>query len=157
MRRFLPLLLALTVFLLGACGTRSQAHGDLTVQLPDEFVDLSDESFASDFDFLYQGRGVAVAGIRESRQAVAAAYGQLDAQQYAALSMKLHGIPGDPVRTDGIWHFSYSAVSNGQQIAYLCAVYETEESFWLVQSYCPAEHYDAQIMWQYVCCVDLNR
>ena len=156
MRRFLPLLLALTILLLSACGAKTQTYGDLRIQLPGEFVDLSGESFAADFDFLYQGQGVAVAGIRESRLAVETAYGPLDAQKYAALSMKLHGIAGEPSLKDGIWHFSYSALSNTQQVTYLCAVYETAENLWLVQAYCPAEHYDADTMWQYVCSVDLR-
>ena len=157
-RRILPLLLALTILVFSACSTNSQTHGELTIYLPEEFVDLSEESYAAEFDFLYQNSAVAVAGIREAKATLPVLDGPPTVQYYAEMLMDHNDLPGRPEQKDGIWYFSYEAVSAGTPMTYICAVYDCVDCFWLVQTYCRSEAFPAQQahMWQYLSSVTID-
>ena len=83
-RRVAVILLALSLLLCCACGAQEQSHRELTLRLPKDFVDLSGESYAADFDFLYQNSAVAIAGIRESKYALPV----LDGHQVSSIMPK---------------------------------------------------------------------
>ena len=156
-RRIAAVLLVLSLLLCCGCSAQEQTHQELTLQLPKDFVDLSAEPYAEDFDFLYQNSAVAVAGIRESKASLLL----LDfpsAQYYAQIQMKRNDLPGQPEQKDGIWYFSYEAVSAGTPMTYICAVYECETCFWLVQTYCKSEAFPAQqeAMWEYLSSVTVD-
>ena len=157
-RRILPLLLALAVLALSACGADTQTHGEMTISLPEGFVDLSGENYAADFDFLYQNSTVAVAGIRETKAALPVLDGPPTVQYYAEMLMDHNDLPGQPEQKDGIWYFSYEAVSAGTPMTYICAVYECAECFWLVQTYCKTEAFPSQQanMWKYLSSVTVD-
>ena len=157
-RRAAFVLLALSLLFCCACGSRALHHQELTLSLPEDFVDLSAESYAAGYDFLYQNGAVAVAGIRESKAALSALDPELTAEKYAALQMQLNGLPGEPAQKEGLWYFSYEAVSAGASMTYLCAVYEGSQCFWLVQAYCKSGSFPAQEanMWQYLSAITLD-
>ena len=157
-RRVAVILLALSLLLCCACGAQEQSHRELTLRLPKDFVDLSGESYAADFDFLYQNSAVAIAGIRESKYALPVLDGPPSVQYYAEMLMDHNDLPGQPEQKDGIWHFSYEAVSAGTPMTYICAVYECTECFWLVQAYCKSEAFPAQqkAMWKYLSSVTVD-
>lgn len=157
-RRIAAILLILSLLLCCGCSAQEQVHQELMLHLPKDFVDLSGESYAADFDFLYQNSAVAVAGIRDSRDAIPILDSSMTAQGYAALQMYLNDLPGQPEQKDGIWYFSYEAVSAGTPITYICAVYECDACFWLVQAYCKSEAFPAQQanMWAYLTSVTVD-
>ena len=92
-RRILPLLLALAVLALSACGADTQTHGEMTISLPEGFVELSGENYAADFDFLYQNSTVAVAGIRETKAALPVHDGPPTVQYFAEMLMDHNHLP----------------------------------------------------------------
>ena len=157
-RRIAVILLVLSLLLCCGCSAQEQVHRELTLCLPKDFVDLSGEPYAADFDFLYQNNAVAVAGIRDSRESIPVLDSSTTAREYAALQMYLNDLPGQPEQKDGIWYFSYEAVSAGTPMTYICAVYECEACFWLVQAYCKSEAFPAQqeAMWEYLSAVTVD-
>ena len=152
-RRTVALTLLLLLLLFAGCSAQQQTHKDLSFTLPAGFEDRSAEAYAADFDFLYENGPVALSGIRETRQALEAYFGKVDAQRYARLVIALNQIESEPVQRNGIWCFSYEAVSGGVPMTYLCAIYEAEESLWQVQTYCATADLAAQqdAMWDLIC------
>ena len=141
MRKLLLLLLILCLCLTG-CGSKtamvSHSFEDLTIHLPEDYIDLSGEEFAQDLNFVFGKDPIAVNGHRE-KKATFAAYGlELDLQTYGDLLMKSNQVVGQLSEKDGIWQFSYA--SGG--FTYVVTVWETENAFWTVQAYCMTQEYN---------------
>ena len=149
------LILALCLFLLtGACTGCSVQHWryeELSFTLPGEFQNCSGESYAADFDFLFDNGTVAIAGIRETKQALQI-FGATDAKTYAQLVIDYNQLTCQPTQQDGLWCFSYEAVSHGTPMTYICTVYEAQQSFWQIQAYCETANYSANssAMWSLI-------
>ncbi len=143
----LSLILALALFT--GCSAQHWRYEELSFTLPGDFQNLDSESYAEDFDFLFDDGTVAIAGIRETKAAVTAAFGQISAEQYARLVIEGNELTCTPVQKNGLWCFSYEAVSNGTPMTYICAIHEAENSFWQVQAYCATADFAAQqdTMW----------
>ena len=150
-------LLLLTVLFAG-CAAKHQVHEDLSFDLPRGFEDRSAAPYAVEFDFLYDNGTVALSGIRETRQALSTYFGQLDAQQYAQLVIRLNGLTCEPAQKDGLWYFAYEAVSGGIPTTYLCAIYEAQDSLWQVQAYCATADFAAQqdTMWALITSMEVS-
>lgn len=149
MKKWIALFLVVSLCLT-ACGDKltldPRTHGDLTIGIPEDFIDLSQEDFAAGLDFIYGLDPMAVNGLREEK-AVLAAYGlDLDLQRYGELVIKGNNVESALSQRDGILTFTYEA--NGY--TYLVTLWETEAAFWTVQAYCPTADY-ARVqdqMWQ---------
>ena len=157
MRRTLSLLLAL-LLLAGICTGCSAQHWryeELSFTLPKDFVNCSGEPYAADFDFLFDNGTVAIAGIRETKQALAD-FGPLDGAAYAQLVIEYNGLTCESKKEGDTWCFSYEAVSHGKPMAYCCTIYEAENSFWQIQAYCATEDLPAQqaTMWELITSMD---
>ena len=140
MRKLIPLLLALSLFLSG-CGHEpaapSYAFDDLSIQIPEDYINLSDEDFAADLAFVFGKDPIALNGLREEKT-LFEAYGlELDLQRYADLIRMSNNVSAEVTQRDGIWTFSYE--SGG--FTYVVTLWETEDAFWTVQAYCPNENY----------------
>ena len=156
-RRIFALSLSL-ILLIGACTGCSVQHWryeELSFTLPADFENRTGESYAADFDFLYDDGTVAIAGIRETKQ-VLADFGPMDAARYAQLVIELNELTCQPEQKDGLWRFSYAAVSHGTPMTYICAVHEAENSFWQVQAYCATADFAARqdAMWDLITAMD---
>ena len=153
MRRALAFLLSLLLLTGICCGCSTQhwRYEELSFTLPGEFQNRSAESYAAEFDFLFDNGTVAIAGIRETRQALAA-FGALDAEAYTRLVITHNALTCQPVQRNGLWCFSYDAVSQGTPMTYICAIYEAEQSFWQIQAYCAAADFptNSDAMWDWV-------
>ncbi len=157
MRRALSLVLAL-LLLVGICTGCSSQHWryeELSFTLPSDFVNRSDAPYAADFDFLFEDSTVAIAGIRETRQALAD-FGALDGASYAQLLIDFNSLSCQPEKKGNIWCFSYEAISHGTPMTYCCAVYEAEHSFWQIQAYCATADFPAkqESMWKLISTMD---
>ena len=125
-----------------ACGkekvpTAAFTYEDLTIHLPENFIDLSEEAFASGLTFLHGLDPIAINGMREEK-ALFASYGlELDLEQYAKLVVLSNNLTIQPETKDGILMFSYEALSDGVSYTYVVTLWETQKAFWTVQSYCP--------------------
>ena len=153
----LVLSLLLLIASLTGCSAQHWRYEELSFTLPSDFQNCSGETYASEFDFLFDNGTVAIAGIRETRQALSW-FGELDARQYADLVLRINELSCDPVQKDGLWCFSYEAISHGVPMTYMCAIYEAEQSFWQVQAYCTAADFAAQEahMWKWILSMTTN-
>ena len=156
MRKLIALLLILVLCLSG-CGakesTASHTYGDLTIQIPSDYTDLSDEAFAANLDFVFGRDPIAVNGLREEK-ATFEAYGlQLSLEDYGTLLLKSNNVGGTLTQKDGIHTFSYTA----GDFTYVVTLWETEDAFWTVQAYCSAADYGSakDEMWQILSSVTL--
>ena len=142
MKKFILLLVVLSLCL-GGCGHEiaapSYAFEDLSIQIPEDYRNLSGEPFAEDLDFVFGKDPVALSGIREEK-ATFAAYGlDMDLQRYGDLLIRSNNVQTELIQTDGIWNFSY--VSG--DFTYVVTLWETKDAFWTVQAYCPTADYDS--------------
>ena len=158
-RRISLLILSLLLLAgsLNGCSAQHWRYEELSFTLPSSFQNCSGETYAAEFDFLFDNGTVAIAGIRETRQALSW-FGELDAQQYTDLVLRINELSCEPVQKDGLWCFTYEAVSHGVPMTYLCAVHEAKQSFWQVQAYCASADFAAQEkdMWQWLLSMDTN-
>ena len=148
--RKLILLLLVCSLCLAACGaeetTAPHAYEDLTIRIPTDYMELSDEEFAQGLSFVFGKDPIAVNGMQEEK-ATFEAYGlEIDLQRYGDLLMKSNNVRGSLEQKDSIWTFSYE--SSG--FTYVVTLWETEEAFWTVQAYCPTENYNkaSKEMWK---------
>lgn len=139
----LPLCLCMGLLACGKEETVSVPHTyeDLTISLPQDFIDLTEEAFASGLTFLQGLDPIAVNGMREEK-AIFENYGlELDLERYAKLVTLSNNLTVQPERKDGILTFSYEAISDGVAYTYVVTLWETEDAFWTVQAYCPTADY----------------
>ena len=139
--RKLILLLLVCVLCLTACGPEpaapSYAFDDLSIQIPEDYINLSDKEFASGLDFVFGLDPVAINGMREEK-ATFQAYGlEVDLERYGKLLIAANNVSSQLIQTDGIWNFSYAS----GDMTYVVTLWETEDAYWTVQGYCPTESY----------------
>ena len=149
MKKLFALILVLSLCLTG-CGTKpaapSYAFEDLSIQVPEDYINLSDEDFAADLAFVFGKDPIAVNGLREEK-ATFEAYGlSLDLESYGRFVILANNVSATLEQTDGIYTFSYTS----GDFTYVVTVWETETAFWTVQAYCPNENYGSvkDDMWE---------
>ena len=135
------LVLVLLFTTLAGCSNRKSTtytHDDLTITLPKDFIDLSDEDFAAELSFIYGQDPIAVNGLRESKSTFTAYGLEVDLERYGQLLISSNDVQAKLEHKDDILFFTYA--SNG--FTYVVTLRETEEAFWMVQAYCPTENYN---------------
>ena len=140
MKKLFAFLLVLSLCLTG-CGAKAaaptHAFEDLSIQIPEDYINLSDEDFAADLAFVFGKDPIALNGLREEK-ATFEAYGlELDLESYGKFVIMANNVTATLEQKDGIHTFSYE--SSG--FTYVVTVWETENAFWTVQAYCPNENY----------------
>lgn len=140
MKKIVSLFLVLSLLLAG-CAQKAPAAShtfeDLSIEIPENFINLSDEEFAAGLDFVFGLDPIAVNGLREEK-AIFEAYGlEMDLRRYAQLIVNSNNILAELEEKDGILTFSYDS----GDFTYVVTLWETERAFWTVQAYCPTEEY----------------
>ena len=141
MKRCTAVCLLLVLCLLGcsaANGTQVTCK-DLTLTLPDSYLDLSRETYAEEADFLYGRERLIVLGIGEKKSSLKVQ----TLEAYTALVLKGNSLTCTPEATGNGYRFSYDAPIGDTAYTYVTATYESPEHFWVIQCYCPAEHLEA--------------
>ncbi len=135
--------LVLAAALLTGCtgGEKTFTCGELTITLPAETQDLSKLEYAADYDFLYSFSEGAVLGFKQAKAPLETKFPGITAGRYAQLFMEAIELPGTVTEQDGLVTFSYTASAKGKDVTYLCGVFMSENSFWIIQFYCAAESY----------------
>ena len=140
MRKLIILLLICSLCLVG-CGaeetTAPHAYEDLTIRIPTDYIDLSDEEFAASLDFVFGLDPIAINGLREEKSTFEAYGLEMDLERYGKLLIAANNQSCQLTQTDGIWNFSYEA----GDMTYVVTLWETEDAYWTVQGYCPTENY----------------
>ena len=141
MRKLFSLVLVLSLLLAG-CGHESAAPSyafqDLSIQIPEDYINLSDEEVAQGLDFLFGKDPLAVNGLREEK-ATFEAYGlEMDLQKYGNLLMYANNVRSDLEEKDGVLYFTYTSAD----LTYVVSLWETDAAYWTVQVYCPTADYN---------------
>ena len=152
MKKLTAIILLLTLCLsLAACGGEAlvltpRTHEGITISIPEDFIDLSDEEFAADLSFVYGLDPIAVNGLREPKSTFEAYGLELDLERYGDFILKANNVSSDLEERDGILTFTYEA--NGY--TYVVTLWETDDAFWTVQAYCPTDSFKKveKDMWQ---------
>lgn len=159
MSRSLKLLLVLLLVATLLCGCSSKQKekhincNDLYLTLPFGFSDFSEDGAKEGLAFNYADTQIGVCGMFESKETLMAYMPEMDALIYAQVFAETNGLQDVPETVDGIPSFTYTVGG----YTYLCGVFESDENFWVVQSYCQEKDFEANRdqMWEYICSVDV--
>ena len=139
--RKLILLLLVCSLCLAACSAKEttalHSYEDLTIRIPADYIDLSDEEFAEGLDFVFGLDPIAINGLREEKATFAAFGLEMDLERYGKFLIAANNVSCQLTQTDGIWNFSYAS----GDMTYVVTLWETEDAYWTVQGYCPTESY----------------
>ena len=139
MKRYLTALvcLVLTLCVLTGCAKNPMlgtiSHEDLTLTLPIDFLDLSQESYAQDADFLYGYDSLIVMGMAEKKSALK----EMTLKDYTDLVISGNKLTCTPVEDAGSYRFTYEVPVGDTVYTYAAATFEGSSHFWIVQCYCP--------------------
>ena len=113
----------------------AKIHKDLTLILPADFLDLSQDSYAEDADFLYGRHSLVFKGLAESKESLEA----MTLQEYTDRVVSANNKTVTPEVSGDGYIFTYEANIGETVYAYTVATYETQENFWILQFYCPKD------------------
>ena len=140
MRKLILLLLVGALCLTGCApepAAPSYAFQDLSIQIPEDYINLSEEEFAEGLAFVFGLDPIAINGLREEK-ATFEAYGlEMDLERYGKFLIAANNLSCQLSQTDGIWNFSYES----GDMTYVVTLWETEDAYWTVQGYCPTADY----------------
>ncbi len=132
----LLLCLVLCLVLLSGCGKGvAFVCEDLTLQLPDGYLDLLEET-GTDADFLLGRDQVIVKGIAEDKASLPEA---MALQDYGTLLLETNDLDCALVQEGNHYRFTYEASVDGASYTYTGIVWEGDVHYWAVQVYCPTE------------------
>ena len=121
MRKILVVLLA--CILLCGCSVddildklpeKTYEHGDVSITLPNSFMDYSSQDMAEGKDFLFANSEMGIAGVREDKKELYEAFGEMDAEGYANLIAELYELDASAAEKDGHWSFTYEQEIDGK-------------------------------------------
>ena len=137
MKRAVSVCLLAALLLCGCTNSTAVSRNGLTLTLPKQFSDLSDETYAAGTNLLYGYEDLAILGIREDK-ALLAEHGMVPTlAQYGQMVIDANGLAVTPEETDGFCHFTYEATVENIPCTYLTVILEGPEHFWMLQGYCP--------------------
>ena len=128
----------LVVFLLAGCSDpvgRAVVHKDLTLVLPADFLDLSEESAAEGADFLYGRHTLIFKGLAEDKSSLEG----MTLKEYTDNVISGNKKTATPQASGAGYVFTYEANVDDTIYTYTVATYEGQENFWILQFYCPKE------------------
>ena len=126
----LLLALVLCIGLISGCGAKklSHSHDGLILRLPEDYLDLSDETYAQEWDFMYGLAPITLSGLQDEKSLF-----DTDLQGYGQLILKSNDLSSTLTEKDGIPTFTYESGS----YTYVVTLWETKDAYWTVQAYCP--------------------
>ena len=136
-RIFAVFISLLLVASFGGCGSSGRVYGDLRMDVPSEFFDMSDAEFAKDADFLLGRDTLIVKGMAEKKSDLKT----MTLAEYTDLL--IFGNELETVRTLGAngYRFAYQKMVGERSYTYFSATFESKGNFWSVQCYCPSEDF----------------
>lgn len=138
----LAVLLLTAALFTGCTGTeKAFTCGELSITLPADYADLSQQDYAADFDFLYGLPNEAVLGFKQARASLEASRPDLTAKEYAQLFIDAAELSCTVEELDGLILFTYTAIAGDTEVTYLCSSFRSETNFWIIQFYCPSNTY----------------
>ena len=129
----------LLILCLTACSSSDKTHiscKGLTITLPELYLDLSEESYAKDTDFLYGRERLIVLGIGEKKSDLEI----YNLEAYTAQVLKGNALSCTLETVENSYRFTYQVPVYDKEYTYVTGTFETPEYFWVIQCYCPAEY-----------------
>ena len=113
--------------------------------LPSDFYDYSDSPIGQGHSFLYGNDSMGIIGDETAKEDA----GVASLMEFAEATAAQYGTKA--VQKDGFWTVSYEDPEANETQSILCVFYETEDSFWIIHTYCPAQILDScqEDMWHY--------
>ncbi len=155
MKKASILLLAL-ILCLGLCGCSAGeieplkdgilTYEELTMELPEGYVRLNTREYEGLFTFTYGAGDNLVIGYREPTATILGQYPDMNKVSYAEKVIQSSGVEAQVQEIDGITCFTFQSadLEEGKQYTYLAAVYQCEESFWLMQTCCQSKNFEEE-------------
>ncbi len=155
MKRTAILLLVLTLCL-SLCGCAGQdpdplkdgvlTWKELTMELPEGYVRLNTREYEGMFTFTYGSRDNLVVGYREPKELILGQYPDMTRESYAQMVIDSSGMDTELQVIDGITCFFFTDIDleEAKEYAYIAAVYDCEDSFWLLQTCCQTKNFEAE-------------
>ena len=100
--------------------------GELTITLPGNFLDLSDQHYDKDLIMVFGYKDVVVSASRESAPELKSQIPDIDAGKYAQLVIETNGIDAQIETKNGIPTFTYTMGEGENAFTYLAAVFVSE-------------------------------
>ena len=131
---------------------KSFTNAGATLKLTTSFLDFTNTSQNSEYNFMYASDTIGILGIQENKEELFDAFGTMDLEGYANLIAELYEIDATAENKNGFWTFSYTTPADGVEQTFVCVFYETETDFWNVQGYCESSLYaeNKDALWQYL-------
>ena len=138
MKRCTAVCLLVILFLFGCSAPKDSQVSckDLTLTLPEAYLDLSGEPYAEDTDFLYGRDQLIVLGLGEKKSDLDIY--TLDA--YTAQVLNGNALACALETVGNSYRFTYEAPVGDTRYSYVTGTYESPEYFWVVQCYCPTQY-----------------
>ena len=138
MKRIFPVFISILLMVsLSGCGPSAQVFGDLQMNVPDEFHNMSDQEFAKDADFLFGWDTLIVKGMAEKKSDLRT----MTLEEYTQLLITGNALNCSATVGGNGYRFVYRAAVGERSYTYFSATYEGKENFWSVQCYCPSEDF----------------
>lgn len=142
MKKILALLMVCAMMLsLCACGATDKVFtcGDLSITLNSNFK----ESSIDNQDAYYESDKVGVTVVQDAKSNLANG-NTMTKKDYAELVIELYNknVIGSVTEVGGLTYFTYTAVIDSTGYTYQTYVFETVDSFWMVQFFCHTSNYD---------------
>ena len=127
--------------------------GGVTMTLTTSFLDFTEtDKNTADYTFVYASDSIGLLCVEEDKQQLFSQFDEMDLQGYALLIAQLYSLDTEPEQRDGLWTFTYENTVEEQAYTYRCTFFETDGSFWNIQSYTNTADFAANdaVMWKYV-------
>ena len=109
---------------------------DLQVTVPGDFVNLSEDSYAQDADFLYGWNTLVFMGLAEDKSKLQ----EMTLEAYTSLVISGNGRDCTPQACGDGYLFTYEAAVSDTLYTYTTATFEGPSNFWILQFYCPSKN-----------------
>ena len=162
MKRLFCLVIVLILCLCCLCGCSDSSKiyekSGLSLKLPAYFEDKSNESYASDYEFLYTYGGTGFLGICEKRSDFPDGYENMDLEAYAKFVIFGNDLSCELQKKDGFYTFTYEKDAPEGNLTYVAIVLESKDAFWTIQAYCVTSFFEenASFMWKCLTSAKLN-
>ena len=134
--RLIALLTLMSILLTGCSllGDKEYTCQELTLTVPGYMGDVSSDSSFKDFTFALDSHKIAIFGIKEPKSDFEGTIVE-DLEDYANVLIEGNELDCEAKERSGgdYLYFTYEASSSGTVYGYICAAYETEDAYWLIQ------------------------
>ena len=107
---------------------------DIAFTVPGDFLDLSEESYAGDADFMFGKDTLIFTGLAEHKDTFLE---KMTLEQYTGYVISGNKLDCAAETYGSGYRFSYEKQSGDKVLSYVVATYEGPSCFWIFQFYCP--------------------